>query len=709
MNRTPLVSALALLVLAAGLLFTATRANAAFAPMWARTGWDYVQNAGNTDGDPQDELLVSSKVDGHYALLDASSGVIEWEFTQFKVGEVTGLIIQNVDGDARRELIFSTIPAAPPAFPLVKGFKWTAGSYVTMFLHAEAATSISLVHLRGASQVELLERSANDVAVFDMAGTELLRASHVISPWSGVDPFFLLDDLDGDGTDEIGIIQRTNATDVQTLFFHYNSGFVYTWSATSWFMVGAFQTDGDAQAEVLGANRIDGRYAFFDGTTGASALELPEFTTGNFSTVSAIDVNGDGRQEIFATRPASPGFTALTRAYQWVSGSYVQMYSYSQEPLSFNLAHTRNVTQSEFVNVTLNDIFVRDPGTGVVLFRASTQLAGWSGAGLNVNFSDADHDGVLEFLIQDGNTLRFVRYMAGAYTQLWSSTAWQYPSPTVKLDNQPLNGLIAYSTSDGRLGLLDPFTGAVRVDFPGFLQSQGVRYYPADFAHDGISSLMLYRSDFPGPYVATSYRWNGSTYATQFSHAQETSGELVGSFRSLASSELLEIASTNGDRNDVRVRDSNGQVLFRATDTPGWTDAGVPPTLDTLDIEHDGIKEFLAIDGAAIRLVKFVGALDVPAAQGGPALRLSANVPNPFRTSTALRFSTSHEGLVKIAIFDASGRLVRRLDQHLAAGQHEVKWDGRDTAGHTVASGMLFYEIRTAGVSERRKLVRIGD
>lgn len=50
---------------------------------------------------------------------------------------------------------------------------------------------------------------------------------------------------------------------------------------------------------------------------------------------------------------------------------------------------------------------------------------------------------------------------------------------------------------------------------------------------------------------------------------------------------------------------------------------------------------------------------------------------------------------------------MRRLDQHVAAGNHEVRWDGRDEAGRVVPNGLLFYEVRAGGERQSRKLVRI--
>jgi len=84
------------------LLSPAPAAASGFAQLWALTGWDFVQDVGNTDGDAQRELLFASKVDGHVALVDGLTGAIAMEFPEFKNDNST-LTATDVDGDGRLE------------------------------------------------------------------------------------------------------------------------------------------------------------------------------------------------------------------------------------------------------------------------------------------------------------------------------------------------------------------------------------------------------------------------------------------------------------------------------------------------------------------------------------------------------------------------------------------------------------------------------
>jgi hypothetical protein len=82
-----------------------------------------------------------------------------------------------------------------------------------------------------------------------------------------------------------------------------------------------------------------------------------------------------------------------------------------------------------------------------------------------------------------------------------------------------------------------------------------------------------------------------------------------------------------------------------------------------------------------------------------PDAPLSVSVaPNPLNPSGVLSFRTSSAGRVKVAVFDAKGRIVRVLMDTPAvpAGSHTVSVDGRGDRGQVLASGIYFYRIEAA-------------
>ncbi len=74
--------------------------------------------------------------------------------------------------------------------------------------------------------------------------------------------------------------------------------------------------------------------------------------------------------------------------------------------------------------------------------------------------------------------------------------------------------------------------------------------------------------------------------------------------------------------------------------------------------------------------------------------------PNPFSNSASLRLSLPTAGRVRVAVYDVSGRSVRVLaDGEMAAGNHSLRWDGRDESGRRVANGTYLFKVETgAGV-----------
>jgi hypothetical protein len=91
------------------------------------------------------------------------------------------------------------------------------------------------------------------------------------------------------------------------------------------------------------------------------------------------------------------------------------------------------------------------------------------------------------------------------------------------------------------------------------------------------------------------------------------------------------------------------------------------------------------------------------------ALRLSASEPNPLRSGgaqlTTIRFELPRSSHARVAVHDVSGRVVRVLqDGKESAGRYVVAWDGKDTAGNAVASGVYFVALEAAGERATQKI-----
>ena len=87
---------------------------------------------------------------------------------------------------------------------------------------------------------------------------------------------------------------------------------------------------------------------------------------------------------------------------------------------------------------------------------------------------------------------------------------------------------------------------------------------------------------------------------------------------------------------------------------------------------------------------------------------LKQNVPNPFNPSTTFSYSVPEGESINVSlkIYDLRGQLVRILeDRQRNAGTYYVQWDGTNTTGKKVSSGVYFYRMQAGHFVQTRKLV----
>jgi len=90
---------------------------------------------------------------------------------------------------------------------------------------------------------------------------------------------------------------------------------------------------------------------------------------------------------------------------------------------------------------------------------------------------------------------------------------------------------------------------------------------------------------------------------------------------------------------------------------------------------------------------------------------LLQNYPNPFNPETWLPYKLAQDSDVTIQIYHQNGQLIRILNlASKNAGIYMTKekaayWDGRDSLGEKVASGVYFYTLQAGAFSATRKMV----
>ena len=85
---------------------------------------------------------------------------------------------------------------------------------------------------------------------------------------------------------------------------------------------------------------------------------------------------------------------------------------------------------------------------------------------------------------------------------------------------------------------------------------------------------------------------------------------------------------------------------------------------------------------------------------------LNQNIPNPFNPSTTIGYQLPVPGQIYLVIYNLLGQEVRTLlDGTLDAGYYTVEWDGKDSFGRQVASGIYLYRMQAANFSQTHRMM----
>ncbi len=157
--------------------------------------------------------------------------------------------------------------------------------------------------------------------------------------------------------------------------------------------------------------------------------------------------------------------------------------------------------------------------------------------------------------------------------------------------------------------------------------------------------------------------------------------------------------SVNGDFYIMIEYNGSSEPTFGSEDTP---------PLEKRSWDFDGSKWSLfdSEDYLIRAVVEYTtGVADRDDDAGLPqAFELAQNYPNPFwseatsrsagNPETTIKYQLPNRAQVELAIYDLGGRRVATPESGLrTAGEHTVRWNGRDSAGKRVASGVYFYRL----------------
>lgn len=126
-----------------------------------------------------------------------------------------------------------------------------------------------------------------------------------------------------------------------------------------------------------------------------------------------------------------------------------------------------------------------------------------------------------------------------------------------------------------------------------------------------------------------------------------------------------------GDLDDYVGFNAYGEWIMQIS---RWAGAGPPFTWDNWAIEVIG-EPLTSVDDA-----------ELPIQTG-----LNRIYPNPFNSTTIIHYSLAEPADIRFDIFDVLGRLVKQFEhEDLVSGHHQLMWNGRNSSGVPVASGIYF-------------------
>jgi len=85
---------------------------------------------------------------------------------------------------------------------------------------------------------------------------------------------------------------------------------------------------------------------------------------------------------------------------------------------------------------------------------------------------------------------------------------------------------------------------------------------------------------------------------------------------------------------------------------------------------------------------------------------LGNNYPNPFNSTTQIKFELYQTGWTELIIFDLRGAVVKTLvERHLPPGQYTFFWDGNNQQGQEAAAGIYFYRLKVIDKIVTKKMI----
>ena len=130
----------------------------------------------------------------------------------------------------------------------------------------------------------------------------------------------------------------------------------------------------------------------------------------------------------------------------------------------------------------------------------------------------------------------------------------------------------------------------------------------------------------------------------------------------------------------------------------------------SLVIDQSGIVRYRGAGVKVDQITSWIDNLLVTSVEGENNIpekpHLYQNYPNPFNPVTNIIFEIKESQKVILQIYNIEGRLIKTLiENQLFAGRHELSWNGLNSQGLSVASGVYYYVLRAGDYQSAKRMV----
>lgn len=558
-------------------------------------------------------------------------------------------------------------------------------------------------------------------------------------------------DTDGDG--DLDLFVTNGGSLFENDEYYRNDGGVFVRDMTAAIALDSLRSDGsswgdydnDGDPDLFTVSWYGEVNALFENLGGGAFSRVttgPAVNTGTYSEgVAWVDYDADGDLDLYVTNSGTGANFRANLLYRNDGGALTEV---TTGPLVNDDTISRQASFADYDDDGDVDVFIANESgqnnelfrnrlveTGIADFEAvnAGALTNDGGDSFSASWGDFDNDGDFDIIVANfsgqqnffyRNQLTetglptFVRIndQAPGTNQGWTvGTHWADWDNDADLDLMVTNGFAPVPNTFRRNFYYRNDAGTLIRDqtTPAALDS-GWAYGAAWGDSDDDGDLDLCIANWMGSGQVNGYYVNGA----QGSGNHWLTFDCVGvvSNRSGIGCKVTATATIGGDV-VTQVRQITGSDGYCSQTLRGHFGLGDATVIDVLTVRWPNrVEQVLTNVPADAHLVIVEDtSVDVPALPdrgAAGAMRIETIAPNPFRSSTSIRYALASDARVQLSIVDTAGRRVRRLESAMRApGAHEFAWDGRDDGGARVATGMYFVELATPADRATRRVLLV--